>query len=119
MKKGVNHYRNKSKSAWFASTSEAREQETKESSNHRRQMRFSSNTRLADVLQSTLSQLTSLEPYISNQIVLVLTCWCCNPVAQVKQVTSQIRAMSNFPTVLCLSWIAIPQYGALSVSFRN
>lgn len=53
------------------------------------------NIRLADVLQSTLSQLTSLEPYISNQIVLILTRRCCEPVAQVKQITGQIRAMTR------------------------
>lgn len=53
------------------------------------------NTHLADVLQSTLSQLTSLEPYVSNQIVLILTRRCCEPIAQVKQVTGQIRAMTR------------------------
>ena len=53
------------------------------------------NIQLADVLQSTLSQLTSLEPYISNQIVLILTRRCCEPVAQVKQITGQIRAMTR------------------------
>jgi len=53
------------------------------------------NTQLADVLQTTLSQLSSLEPYISNQIVLTLTRRCCEPVAQVKQVTGQIRAMTR------------------------
>ena len=53
------------------------------------------NTQLADVRQSTLSQLTFLGPYISNQIVFVLTRGCCELVVQVKQVTGQIMAMTR------------------------
>ena len=48
-----------------------------------------------DVLQATLSKLTSLLPFLSNQIITILSRRACDALLPVRSIPSQFRAMSN------------------------